>query len=57
VAPPNGPTNPSMVRLSRGRAIVNYQHMHPVSEDMTAAAMRWAKRVPALFGSPPAQAA
>lgn len=40
-----------------GRAIVNYHHMHPVAAELTEAAMRWAGRVPELFGLRPADAA
>ncbi len=40
-----------------GRAIVNYRHMHPVGEELTQAATRWAERLPALFERQTAHAA
>jgi hypothetical protein len=39
-----------------GRAILSYQHMHPVDADLRQAATRWADRVPDLFGFQPAHA-
>jgi hypothetical protein len=39
-----------------GRAILNYRHMHPVGEELSEAATRWADRVPLLFGPQPGHA-